>query len=56
LAVDTVEQRYVAGPSDPMNLIDRPTWDEAEEAIGVATDALSRVSVDLTSAGWAASD
>jgi HEPN domain-containing protein len=56
LTVYAVEQRHVAGTSDPMNLADRPTWDEAEEAIAVATDALSRVSVDLASAGWATSD
>jgi HEPN domain-containing protein len=55
LTVYAVEQRYVAGMSNPMNLIDRPTWDEAEEAIKKATDALSRVAADLASAGWAAS-
>jgi HEPN domain-containing protein len=55
LTVYAVEQRYVAGTSNPMNLIERPTWDEAEEAIKEATDALSRVSADLASAGWAAS-
>jgi HEPN domain-containing protein len=54
LTVYAVEQRYVAGTSDPMNLLDRSTWDEAEEAITAATDALSRVSADLVSAGWAA--
>lgn len=54
LTVYAVEQHCVAGTSDPMNLIDRPTWDEAEEAITVATEALSRVSADLASAGWAA--
>ncbi len=55
LTVYAVEQRYVAGTSNPMNLNERPTWDEAEEAITEATDALSRVSADLASAGWAAS-
>jgi len=55
LTVYAVEQRYVAGLSNPMNLIDRPTWDEAEAAIKKATDALSRVAADLASAGWAAS-
>ena len=55
LTVYAVEQRYVAGTSNPMNLIERPTWDEAEEAITEATDALSRVSADLASAGWATS-
>jgi len=54
LTVYAVEQRYVAGMSDPMNLIERPTWEEAEEAIAMATGALSRVSADLVSAGWAA--
>jgi hypothetical protein len=44
----------VASVSNPMNLNDRPTWDEAEDAIGKATDALARVSADLASAGWAA--
>jgi HEPN domain-containing protein len=55
LTVYAVEQRYVAGASNPMNLIERPTWDEAQEAIAEATDALSKVSADLASAGWAAS-
>jgi HEPN domain-containing protein len=55
LTVYVVDQRYVAGMSDPMNLIDRPAWDEAEEAIALATDALSRVSADLAAAGWIAS-
>ena len=55
LTVYAVEQRCVAGTSNPMNLIERPTWDEAEEAITEATDALSRVSADLASAGWATS-
>jgi HEPN domain-containing protein len=54
LSVYAVEQRHVAGASNPMSLIERPTWDEAEAAITVATDALSRVSADLASAGWAA--
>jgi HEPN domain-containing protein len=56
LSVYAVEQRYAAGTSDPVNLIERPTWDEAEEAIAKATDALSRVSADLASAGWAPSE
>ncbi len=55
LTVYAVEQRYVAGSSNPMSLNERPTWDEAEEAITQATDALSRVSADLASAGWAPS-
>jgi hypothetical protein len=56
LTVYAVEQRYVAGLSNPMDLVDRPTWNEAEEAVALATDALSRVAADLVSAGWAASD
>jgi hypothetical protein len=52
LTVYAVEQRYVAGMSNPMNLNERPTWDEAEDAIAEATDALARVSADLASAGW----
>ena len=54
LTVYAVEQRHVAGMSNPMNLVERPAWNEAEEAIAVATEALSRVSADLASAGWAA--
>jgi HEPN domain-containing protein len=52
LTVYAVEQRHVAGMSNPMNLNERPTWDEAEDAIAEATDALARVSADLASAGW----
>jgi HEPN domain-containing protein len=55
LSVYAAEQRYVAGASNPMSLVERPTWDEAEAAVTEATDALSRVSADLASAGWAAS-
>jgi len=55
LTVYAVEQRYVAGTSNPMSLHERPTWEEAEEAITKAADALSRVSADLASAGWATS-
>jgi len=54
LTVYAVEQRYVAGLSNPMDPVERPTWNEAEEAITMATEALSRVSADLVSAGWAA--
>src|SRR5664280_1409347 len=36
-----VEQRYVAGASIPMSLNERPTWEEAEEAISEAMNALS---------------
>jgi HEPN domain-containing protein len=53
LSVYAVEQRHVAGASNPMSLNERPTWDEAEEAITEATGALSRLSADLASAGWA---
>ena len=52
LTVYGVARIHVTGTSNPMNLIDRPTWDEAEEAITAATEALSRVSADLVSAGW----
>ena len=54
LNVYAVEQRDVAGASNPMSLNERPTWDEAEEAIAEAAGALTRVSADLASAGWAA--
>lgn len=52
LTVYAVEQRYAAGLSNPMDLVERPTWNEAEEAIALATNALSRISTDLVSAGW----
>lgn len=52
LTVYAVEQRYVAGTSNPMNLTERPTWGEAEDAIEGATNALSRISADLSRAGW----
>jgi HEPN domain-containing protein len=55
LNVYAVEQRHLAGNSNPMSLNERPTWDDAEEAIKAATDALSRVSADLATAGWDAS-
>jgi HEPN domain-containing protein len=55
LNVYAVEQRYEAGASSPMSLNERLTWDEAEEAIAEAAGALTRVSADLASAGWAAS-
>ena len=55
LTVYAVEQRYVAGATNPMSLNERPTWDDAEEAIAQASDALSRVAADLASAGWAVS-
>jgi len=46
---------FASGSQDQVVTGERPAWDEAEEAITEATDALSRVSVDLASAGWAAS-
>jgi hypothetical protein len=55
LTVYAVEQRYVAGTTNPMSLNERPTWDDAEEAITQASDALSRIAADLASAGWAVS-
>ena len=39
-----------------MSLIERATCDEADEAIGEATDCLARVSADLASAGWLPGD
>jgi hypothetical protein len=53
LSVYAVEQRDAAGTADPMNLIERPTWDEAQEAIAEASAALARLLDDLSSAGWA---
>jgi hypothetical protein len=43
----TAEQRYVAGAGNPMNLNERPTWNEAEEAISLAAQALAQISEDL---------
>ena len=54
LSVYAVEQRYAAGTADPMNLIERPTWEDAQEAIAEAIEAIARVSDDLSSAGWIA--
>ena len=51
LTVYAVEQRCVAGAWNPMNLDERPTWDEAEEAISTAENALSVASADLIAAG-----
>lgn len=53
LSVYAVEQRCAAGTADPMNLIERPTWDDARAVIAEAGEALSRVSVDLSAAAWA---
>ena len=54
LSVYAVEQRYAAGTADPMNLIERATWEDAQEAIAEAIEAIARVSDDLSSAGWIA--
>ena len=54
LSVYAVEQRYAAGTADPMNLIERPSWGDAQEAIAEAIEAIARVSDDLSSAGWIA--
>ena len=52
LTVYAVELRYVAGTVDPMDLVERPTWDEADEAIGIAELAVATVRRDLVAAGW----
>lgn len=52
LMVYAVEQRYVAGATNPMNLIDRPTWGEADDAIETAEHAIAVASADLAGAGW----
>ena len=51
LTVYAVEQRHVAGAWNPMNLNERPTWDEAEDAISAAANALSVATADLIAAG-----
>lgn len=51
LTVYAVEQRYVAGASNPIDLNERPTWDEADEAISTAENAVSVASADLVAAG-----
>jgi len=50
LTVYAVEQRYVAGAANPMSLSERPTWDDADEAISIAAQALAAISVDLATA------
>ena len=50
LTVYAVDQRYVAGHGHPMDLDERPTWDDADEAVQAAAATLQRVSADLTSA------
>ena len=52
LTVYAVEQRYVAGAANPMNLSERPTWDEADDAISAAGNAVRVVAGDLVAAGW----
>ena len=47
LTVYAVEQHYVAGAGNPMNLNERPTWNDAEEAISLAAQALAKISEDL---------
>src|ERR1035437_9004424 len=44
LTVYAVEQRYVAGAGNPMNLNERPTWNDAEETISLAAQALAKIS------------
>jgi HEPN domain-containing protein len=50
LTVYAVEQRYVAGAGNPMELNEPVTWDEAEDALAVADECLSTVAADLASA------
>ena len=52
LTVYAVDQRYVAGSADPMDLVERPTWDEADEAIAIAEKAVPMLTQDLTAGGW----
>ena len=52
LTVYAVEQRYVTGATDPMGLNERPTWDEADDAIATAACALTAGAADLGRAGW----
>jgi HEPN domain-containing protein len=54
LTAYAVDQRNVAGASNPMELSDSPTWNEADEAITVAESALAAMGVDLETAGWSA--
>lgn len=50
LTVYAVEQRYITGAANPMSLNERPTWDEAEEAISAAGDAVTVICGDLAAA------
>ena len=52
LTVYAVEQRHVAGAANPMHLAERPTWEEADEAILAAEDAVEVAGTDLVAAGW----
>lgn len=52
LTVYAVEQRYVAGADDPMDLSERPTWEEADEALATAKNGVDAVAGDLMAAGW----
>ena len=52
LTVYAVEQRYVAGAANPMSLSERPTWDEADDAISSAEIAVMVAAGDLVAAGW----
>ena len=52
LTVYAVEQRYVAGASNPMHLGERPSWEEADDAILVAEHAVMVARGDLDAAGW----
>ena len=56
LTVYAVEQRYVAGAANPMNLAERPTWEEADEAILAAENAVEVAGADLVAAGWRDAD
>jgi HEPN domain-containing protein len=47
LTVYAVEQRYASGFADPMALLERPTWDEADDAIAAATASLEAIAADL---------
>jgi len=55
LTVYAVDQRYVPPSMNPMDLSERPMWDEADEAADDAGAALSRLAADLAAAGWKAS-
>src|ERR1035437_8270488 len=46
LTVYDVEQRDVVGAGNPMNLHERPTWNDADEAISLAAQALAKISED----------